>query len=575
MNERFSLYLKNIGIINERFSSPIMRKDDKSSNQSFTDSSFDLLMNYFNNLNDEQKKYMSSCIPSKFIIISEKNKQNKLKSAFIQLILRKKLILLKYFYIWKLNITLIENKIKLNFENYVDNVALYNLNNIDCNLDADNINYTKTEEEEMKNKIDYNKKKEPKINIKNKTTNNSMNESTSNITKNNNKNEIKLYNHHNKNKNKLIKRNKTQININLYKKQNDINLYKKYNNYIKQKRTRNNNNNNNKFNKSHLMTSLEEKEMIELKECFFRPKINKPKNLFRKINSFKKNNNLSLTNKTDQKDFQSRFEKLYRDNEKYKLSKQLKSIKLENIASTKITFIPEIKKKNKKIESEENFQKRQEKFLLKKHKHSAEIRDRIDSTYDSVCSFNPKITNYELCSTINKEKYDKKPAFLRLYQDSKKRHNSQIQLEVDQMNKIIDLSNIINPEKNFEFDTINKLYENKEKNIIINKTKKKVEEEEGTTFKPYILDNFYSRNVNGTFYERNQKFINDRENFYEEENKKQQDSAKKNINKKEYTKQERKKIISNIIDRLYNDSIYLKRQRPNKNNDLRNVKSFL
>lgn len=87
------------------------------------------------------------------------------------------------------------------------------------------------------------------------------------------------------------------------------------------------------------MTSLEEKEMLELEECCFRPRINKPKK--------RKNSNNSHKNKR-----QEIFEKLYRYNEKYKLAKELRAIELEKIAGQKITFIPStnfLKKSNKKL----------------------------------------------------------------------------------------------------------------------------------------------------------------------------------------------------------------------------------
>ena len=38
----------------------MMNSDDKSSNKSFNDSTFDLLMKYFNNLDEEQKKIYES-----------------------------------------------------------------------------------------------------------------------------------------------------------------------------------------------------------------------------------------------------------------------------------------------------------------------------------------------------------------------------------------------------------------------------------------------------------------------------------------------------------------------------------
>ena len=151
----------------------------------------------------------------------------------------------------------------------------------------------------------------------------------------------------------------------------------------------------------------------------------------------------------------------------------------------------------------------------------------------------------------------KKPVFLRLFDDGKERQNSHKQQEIEKINKILNLSNILNPEKTFNFSTINRLYENREKQNIMSQTKKKVEEEEGITFKPNISNDCYLKNVNGSFFERNQKLVNDRESFFEEENKKQNDKIIKG--KKQYTKDEKKKIINIIIKRLYNDSIQNKK----------------
>ena len=94
MNQKFSSYLKNIGLLNETTSSSMMITDDKSTNKSFNDSTFDLLMNYFNNLNEEQKKFMSQNIPSNFIINLGRMQKDKLRSIIIYLNLRKNLILL-------------------------------------------------------------------------------------------------------------------------------------------------------------------------------------------------------------------------------------------------------------------------------------------------------------------------------------------------------------------------------------------------------------------------------------------------------------------------------------------------
>ena len=88
MEERFSSYLSKIGLLNETDSSSLIKKDEKASNKSFADTSFECLKNFFDNLDEEQKKYMSLEIPSKYIQISDKIKRAKLKSIIIQLILR-------------------------------------------------------------------------------------------------------------------------------------------------------------------------------------------------------------------------------------------------------------------------------------------------------------------------------------------------------------------------------------------------------------------------------------------------------------------------------------------------------
>ena len=573
MNEKFLLYLNKIGLINETISTTLVKRENinKTNNNNFINSSFDLLMNYFNNLTDEQKLYMSNSIPTNYITISEKIKKEKMKSIYIQLKLREKINLLKYFFIWKININIFESKKDLDLGKIVNNVKLYNLRNIDNNIDIDNIHITKTEEIEQNNKINNNTKNKNKIkkslsfiednnnklkNDNEKFLKTQFNNNKYNTSKNKNKTNISLNNKNILNeikpyyfKNKKFKTNKIKFNIN-------SNNIKFINNYIKKIKI-------NKNKRTPLLTSLEEKEKIELEECFFRPKINRTKiKLNRNKSSCESGKNSFLNKKQRQKEIQARFEKLYMDNERYKITKELKIKENEKIAGEKNTFNPNINmniKKIKKYKSEGNFEKRQEKFLLNKNKHSKEIKNQIDTLYETICSFNPKITNEkgEYYKIKNTEKI-KKPAFLRLYNDGKNRRKNQILQEIENINKILNLSNTINPEKTFDFTTINRLYENKEKMDIMSRTKKKVEKEEGVTFKPFIYDNCYSKSINGSFYERNLKFLNDRESFFEEENKKKNEQNKKNVSNKEYTKEERQNIINNIIKRLYNNSAQIR-----------------
>jgi len=612
MNERFSKYLTKIGILNDKKNpSNIFKSISKSNGQNFENYSFNLLKNFFNNLNEDQKKYMCHSIPSNYKIISEQKRREKIKSLILQLKLKHEIILLKHFYRWKMNINLFnaflktENDIDNNIYNYRDNVSLYNLINIDNNIDFDNKHKTQTEEEEeQKNKInqDQNQLSKKSLSFADYKFKNSSNQSKENFTKinNNQKIERKVSNSRNRNKsnknNNTNNRSKMEINPYNYRnnkikqnmtQQSSINSYKNIRNKNKKNYSTNKNssdNNTNKNNntsiKSHLLTSLEEKELLELEECIFKPKIN---NLRKYLKNYSSKNiiNSSLNTRKRKEEVQARFEKLYRDNEKYKLSRQMKAIEQENAQNRKMTFIPQLKTQFKeylnkyKLKSEGNFEERQKKYLIKKNKHSNEIKNEIDSLYDSICSFNPKITNSkgEYYQFKNTQKFTNKPVFLRLYEDGKDRRRYQAMQETEKINKIMDMSNILNPNKYFDYDLIDRLYENREQKNNMILTKKKVEEEEGTTFKPYISENYYSRSVNGTFYERNQKFLNDKESFFDEENKKQQDSAKKNRNRKEYSKEERKKIINNIINRLYNGSVNVKKTL--NNNKVKSVKSFI
>ena len=561
MNQKFSTYLKNIGLLNDTTSSSIMKSDEKLNNKSFNDSSFDLLMNYFNNLDEKQKKFMSYHIPSKFILISTKMKKDKLRSIIVQSILRKKIILLKKFLLWKFSTYLKKD----NFYDNKNEISALHLRNIDNNVDPDIKDISKNEEEHKE--FQSNRNSSNNKNIRN--TFNSNNSDYSNykyINVYRNKNDSEIKSNH-------LSEDKIRPN-NKYKKKKSFSSQKK--NRIYKSIYRENNN----TLKSHLLTSLEEKEMFELEECSFKPKINKIKNV-KRLNGI--NNN--------KKDKQAVFDKLYKYNEKYKLAKELRAIELEKIAGQKITFSPNtnpIRKKNKKIIKKSfsqldinsknnkkmltkknrvksegnlnlNFEERQKNYLIKKRKHSNKIKTQLDNIFNEICSFNPKINSDNYCTNNNSKKNKKNTVFSRLYQEGKKRIDTKAKKEQNIISKILEMSNFVNPGKNFDINTINRLYENKEQKNNFKKTIEKVEKEEGTTFKPYISPDNYNMNINNTFFERNQKLINDRENFCEEENKKIIENEKKHIIGKEYTKEERQKVINNIINRLYHDSTFIKK----------------
>ena len=99
MDKKFSLYLTKIGLFDEKTSKEIINSNKQSENKKFEDSSFNYLMKYFDNLNEEQKKYMSFYIPNNFQKIMNLIKTRKLKSIIVQMLLRSKFKLLKYLYL--------------------------------------------------------------------------------------------------------------------------------------------------------------------------------------------------------------------------------------------------------------------------------------------------------------------------------------------------------------------------------------------------------------------------------------------------------------------------------------------
>ena len=104
MDKNFSLYLTKLGFFDENTAKEIIKSNKLLENKKFSDSSFHYLMNFFENLNEEQKKYMSYFIPNNYKIITNKLRTRKIKSILIQTILRQKLKLLKKLYQWKNNI---------------------------------------------------------------------------------------------------------------------------------------------------------------------------------------------------------------------------------------------------------------------------------------------------------------------------------------------------------------------------------------------------------------------------------------------------------------------------------------
>lgn len=547
MDKNFSLYLTKLGFFDENTAKEIIKSNKLLENKKFSDSSFHYLMNFFENLNEEQKKYMSYFIPNNYKIITNKLRARKIKSILIQTILRQKLKLLKKLYQWKNNIKIntyrniinkynIEENHKLSYD---DNEKLSKNNTItlDDYLAKEKINIYNNNINPNDKGISNIKSIYNSINIK---PYKSKNERAFNKQKNklitklyyNTNNNLRTYNYENNNNNKMRKPDLKYIYKNLYQR----NISKKDNS------------------KNKLLTSLESKELEDLKECTFKPRIN---NIL--ISSMKQSR--SQTKNKSRDNIESIFERLYKDEEKNKLSKELRTIDREYTIGKKFSFTPNINGKLKNIyryQQHKNFAQRQREYMEKIDKKREDLRGKIDSEFDLICSFNPKITNekgeYYIIKNKKKEKnMAKSSVFRRLYKDVEKRQELREQKEKENIDKFNEMANYLTLDKKVnDTSLIERLFDNRKEDII-NKTREKVEKEEGITFQPDIGDNDYIKNINSNFMERNEDWIIRRNNFIEEENAKQLENLRNNGigNKKKYTNEEREQIINNIIERLY------------------------
>ena len=541
MEKNFSLYLTKIGLFDQNTSKDIIKQNLEFKGKNFEDSSFHYLMNFFDNLNEEQKKYMSYYIPNNFKIITTQKRIKKLKSILIQKILRQKLKLLKYFFNWKRNINSYESSLNNNEENYKSN-----FDEIDKIISLDD--YFSNE----KNKI-------IKYNYKNMRA-------IYNIKKINDKMPFMAYKSKNESpfnklKNKFIQNfpyNNNNYEINGYK---TMNMRKPDYKYIYKNLYQPNKSK--KEPKNKLLTSLETKELKDLKECTFKPRINA-------LSSKKKIDKSQSKNKSKE-NLLPTFERLYKDEEKNKLNKELKTIDREYNLGKNFSFTPNINNNFRhiyKYQDHKNFAQRQREYMEKIDKKKEDLKYLIESKNELICSFNPKITNekgeyYPLKKKKTSEKeMTSSSVFKRLYLDVMTRQNLKEQKEKENNDKFNEMANYLTIDKKVnDSDLIERL--SKDNKDIINKTKEKVEKDEGITFQPDIGDNEYIQNINTTFMERNELFINKKNHFIEQENAKQIENLRNGgtNKKKKYTPEEREQIINNIIERLYKKGL----EQKNKN----------
>ena len=545
MEKDFCKFLTKIGLIDEDTSSRFIKIYNdvfrEGNDVNIFELSFQILIAFLNNITNKQKNYICHNLPLKYFEIHENNKKNKLISILMKNRLKNRINLLKYLYIWK-NAKNNNNQKRNNnvniFNKYNSLNRLYKRNkkNISSNssykyLNSNYFSNMKLNDKKYKSIINYDdysydttisKYTTPQLYLSKTIKNIKWDSAVKEPFDSNNDFNCK--------------------NINKSASEDKIKTSKRINGFY--------------YNSSSIIddkTSYDYKEDKEDKEYTY------------KSNKYNLNKSCSISpnrisNEQREKERQLRFDKLYYDDKKYKLTKEMKALELDYNSTKDLTFNPNINKTPNLIkERKGKLENRIQYYLEEKDKHSIIMKNKINEELEQNYSFTPKINSPKISKThSNISDFSKTfnennelnrnyiPAYIRLYEESKLRSQKKIRKEREIDEHIISMANSLNKNKSVvNYDKINELYENKEKNKIYVKVKNKVESEEGITFKPYIYKNRFAKNIKNNFYERNSKFLLDKVKFI---------NLHQNLNKpkNKMSQNEKRRIVKNIINRLYN-----------------------
>ena len=528
MEINFCQYLINIGLINkESFSNLILDYHKKCSEKNFIETMKDLLLNFLNNLSEEDKNIIVNNLIEKYYHTLVNKKIDKLKIIF--LIFKEKLSIIKLRYLlkWKLIASSIdrsgENTTIQSYEK-IYNTKIYRNRNMSEGLY--NFMTIKINNDKNSSIIQSKKKK-----MKNMTL--SQNEST------------------------IRKCDSTKETINPYRKTTKK-VYEQ-------------------------PTSAFIKEQEELKECTFSPKINNYSKIRRNYYNRDRKRKRSKT-----KNALEVFTKLHNDDIIYKNKIKYSKEKYEKRFREKNTFHPRINNDSfsKRLTKEnKTFEERQKQYLEQKEKNTEKIKQELDNDFSKLCSFMPEVnnttnniqnktqgkieTNTEIKNSDIKMDYytsrtgepgSSQSPFMRLYEESKNRNLRKIKREKEYKKYINNMANISYKKeiKEVNYEKLNELYLYDKRYEIIKKTKRKVESEEGSTFKPDIYINNTSKNITSDFYERNEKFIKDKQNFIEKSIKERDmllNNSKEMKRIDKFSKEEKEELIKNIVKRLSNEYV--------------------
>ena len=586
MEEKFTKHLTENGVIDKKTEFHILSLYRQRclgyqyNKIKFNELMTEILISIFNNLSEIQKKYMCFHLPVKFIKLSENKLLHTLNNIILKKSLKIKIILYKYLFRWYKNMFLNkksssafinkntfrqrknmhlnidevgENNKNGNIDKYINEYFLYNNIIRDCSKntkkDKNKKNYFTLSNEKRSRTYNYPKNKDNQYKF-DKNLNLNLNYEESIPTE--------------KNINKIIAKN------------------------IKKKRNKKMKTSDNYFNNNNIGESIINQisrvndntisSLCDIKDFLMNSNNNTIKKNYNKVDqpfSEKYLNDINIMNAYNMKAYNNIGPKISQCNIR-------KNIKVNNKDDVNKQYLNKIKNKNnlKQYLVEEDIEKNNSSFtrLTKTPK-----MNRINKGYfDDVIYFSNKINlDNDKYSNILNPKFNENikqshsnthfTTYNRLFEDSKTRIRNQNRKRMEQEKYLDNLSNQISREKKkVNFDRINYLYRNNDKKNNMEKTKTKVEKEEGLTFKPLIYRSEYDKRIYSNFMERN--YSNNKENKDKYLN---EFNYANNINMnthKKMSKKQKERIIKGFIDRTNANSLMKSMSSCNKkkNKELKN-----
>ena len=549
MEKKFVEHLLNIGIIDKNSKYQIIsiynsikeRNEDKNQ---FNKNMTEILLSFFNTLSEVQKKFICFHLPVKFIKLCEQKIKNKLRNIIYINDLKKRIILLEYFFRWykSKNKTLSgsnKNKINIEDDDFDSNKNIFR-----------HQSYKSVKTNKFKKKINYGINNNI-CNVIKDFVNNANNSTISNNNKKNNITENKfIANNTNNNKNTkkdkalLNKRNLAYFNINLDQddKENINYLNNGYKDVIKKdnkkKKVHLNNNYISEIIKNYSLNNNKMPNTDAIKE-------NKQNKQF--IDNNESNENYISTNINSIHRYETKKEKSN--------SKNVVNIKTYinnnnnsnlNIFNSPQTTKRSVSKKNSNIKIR-NYNSNIYNLIYCNNYNNLNT-NKYDE-YNKNNNFNLFTEKTPFCEreikTIETNRYSQYSPGQRLYEQGVKKLKNKKNLK--------NFSPIPTPRQNeksksVNYKHINSLYKNPKRCKTLEKVKNKVEKEEGLTFKPSLYKNNYIDRINSDFMERNYSSPKSGKNEY---NYKEINNTNNHTKNKKLNKKEKENIVKGMINRLY------------------------